>query len=127
LDSTLAFVYFYSIVFPILAGGALYYAVRLTRVAGSFKGWMLMIVFVIVFAIQALSSLMGVMAVFQPDQIEQYVQQRGVGSFISTSSYNVVLASILFAAMFSMYRTFRALQAKVGASRGPITTALSET
>ena len=123
MDSTLAFVYFYSIVFPILAGGALYYAVRLTRIAGSFRGWMVMIVFVVVFAIQALSSLMGVFAVFQPDLIEQYVQQRGVASFISTSSYNVVLAALLFTAMFSMYRTFRALQAKVSASRGAMTSA----
>jgi len=118
LDSTLAFVYFYSIVFPILAGGALYYAVRLTKIAGSFKGWILMIIFVLVFAIQALTSLMGVVAVFQPDVIEKIVQQRGVASFISTSSYNVVLAAILFAAMFSMYRTFRSLQARV-ATRSP--------
>jgi hypothetical protein len=123
LDSTLAFVYFYSVAFPILAGGALYYAVRLTRIAGTFKGWILMIVFVVVFSIQALSSLMGVMAVFQPSVIEQYIQQRGVSTFISTSSYNIVLAAILFTAMFSMFRTFRSLQLKANASRVPISQA----
>jgi hypothetical protein len=115
LDPTLAFVYFYSLVFPILAGGALYYAVRLTRVAGSFRGWILIIVFLIVFAFQAISSLVGVVAFFHPDLIEQYLQKDP--SFVSTGAYNTVLAAILFAAMSSIYRTFRGLQAKVETPR----------
>jgi len=109
MDPALDFVYFYSVVFPILAGGALYYAVRLTRIAGSFRGWILMIVFLAVFAFQALSSLMGVVAIFNPNLVEQYLQKNS--SFVGTSAYNTVLAAILFAAMSSIYRTFRGLQA----------------
>jgi hypothetical protein len=119
LGPALYFVYFYSIVFPILAGGALYYAVRLTRIAGSFKGWILMIVFVVVFAFQAISALLGVAAVFNPNLVDQYVQQNR--SFISSSSYNMVLAGILFFAMFSMHRTFSSLQAKVVVPHSPST------
>jgi hypothetical protein len=123
MDLTLLFVYFYSIVFPLLAAGSLYYAIRLTKVAGSFKGWMLMIAFVVVFTFQALSSVIGVEAVFQPALIAQSVAQNGVASFISTSSYNVVLGAILFAAMFSIYSTFSALQTKVTAPRNSVTPA----
>jgi hypothetical protein len=115
LDPDLAFVYVYSIIFPFLAAGAFYYAVRLARLAGAFRGWILMIVFVLVFALQAISSLLGIVAVFRPALIQQYLQQQGVGSFISTSSYNVILAAILFAAMFEIYRTFSALQTKANA------------
>jgi hypothetical protein len=123
LDFTLLFAYFYSIAFPLLAAGSLYYAIRLTKVAGSFKGWMLMIAFVVVFAFQALSSFIGVAAVFQPALFAQYLAQKGVASFISTSADNVVLAAILFAAMFSIYSTFSALQTKVAAPRSPVATA----
>jgi hypothetical protein len=121
LDSTLAFVFFYSATFPIFAGGAFYYAYKLTKIAGAFRGWILMITFVVVFAIQALSSLIGVAAIFHPMQIEQYIEQRGGATFISNSIYNDILAAILFAAMFEMYRTFRALQTKVAPVRRTMT------
>jgi hypothetical protein len=110
MDPALDFVYFYSIAFPLLAGGALYYSIRLTRIAGSFRGWILIIVFLAVFAFQALSSLLGVVAIFNPGLVEQYLQKNA--SFVSTSAYNTVLAAIMFAAMSSIYRTFRGLQAR---------------
>jgi hypothetical protein len=110
LDTALDFVYFYSIAFPVLAGGALYYSVRLTRIAGSFRGWILIITFLVVFAFQALSSLLGVVAIFNPNLVEQYLQKNP--SFVGTGAYNTVLAAILFAAMSSIYRTFRGLQAR---------------
>ena len=118
MDPALVFVYFYSIVFPVLAGGALYYAVRLTRIAGSFRGWILMIVFLVVFAFQALSSLLGVVAIFNPNLVEQYLQ--GNASFVTTSAYNILLGAILIAAMSSIYRTFKGLQAKVETSQACI-------
>jgi hypothetical protein len=120
LDPTIDFVYFYSIVFPILSGGALYYAVRLTRIAGSFRGWILMIVFLAVFAFQALSSLLGVVAIFHPNLVQQYVQQNA--SFVTTSAYNTLLAAILLAAMSSIYRTFSGLQAKMETPQANTTT-----
>ena len=119
LNPDIVFVIVYSIVFPLLAVGALYYAVRLARLAGAFRGWIFIIAFIIVFALQALSSLLGVIALFRPEVIEQYLQQRGVASFITTSSYNAVLAAILFAAMFEIYRTFRRLQANADAPHTP--------
>ena len=116
--STTIFAYTYAVVYPLLTAAAFYYAVRITRIAGVFRGWFLMIAFVIVFALEGLSSSFPLVAFFQPANLSEYIQQVGLRSFVTSGAYSLVLAAILFAAMFEMYRTFRALQGGRSPSRG---------
>ena len=102
----------YVFILPILDAGAFYYTYRVRKITGAFRGWNLLLIFVVLFCIQGLGTFIGgaITAVFYPSLIDAYVTKTGATSIIGSSSYNLIVAGVLFLAMFEINRVFRRVQ-----------------
>jgi hypothetical protein len=109
----LAYGYFYVIAIPLLDIGSILYSVRLSRVTGSFRAWSVMIGFIVLFPLQAISSGVGLEAIFQPAKFAASITSQGAGVFVASSMYNLALSAILFAAMLEIFMAFSNVKSKV--------------
>jgi hypothetical protein len=112
MDPVVAYIYLYVLLLPILDAGGFYYTYRVRKITGAFRGWNLLLLFVVLFCVQGLGTFVGgaITAVFYPSLIDAYVARTGAASIISSSSYNLVVAAVLLAAMFEINRVFRKVQ-----------------
>jgi hypothetical protein len=108
------FFYLYVILLAFFDVGAFYYTYRITKVVGVFRGWILMLVFVIVFATEGVIAFgaSAALTIFSPSRLDTYLQSSTASSLLGTGSYNLVLAALLFSAMFELYRTFNRVSSK---------------
>jgi hypothetical protein len=112
LDPIVVYIYLYVFLLPILDAGGFYYTYRVRKITGAFRGWNLLLLFVVLFCVQGLGTFVGgaITAVFYPSLLEAYVTKTGAGSIIGSSTYNLVVAGVLFLAMFEINRVFEKVQ-----------------
>lgn len=112
MDPVVIYVYLYVVLLPVLDVGAFYYTWRVRKITGPFRGWNLLLVFVVLFCIQGLGTFVGgaVIAVAYPSLLDAYVAKTGATSIIGSSSYNLIVGGILLAAMFEINRVFEKVQ-----------------
>jgi hypothetical protein len=112
LDPVVVYIYLYVFLLPILDAGGFYYTYRVRKITGAFRGWNLLLLFVVLFCVQGLGTFVGgaITAVFYPSLLEAYVAKTGAGSIIGSSTYNLVVAGVLFLAMFEINRVFEKVQ-----------------
>jgi len=106
------FIYFYTILELLLDIGAVYFAVRLARVTGAFRGWILMILAVVLTTLSVSSSVISTIVFVPASNLEALVNQFGAGTIVEGSVFGIGTSLFLFLAMFELYRTFKRLQAK---------------
>jgi len=100
------YVYSYTLIELLLDIGAVYFAYRLTRLTGTFRGWVLMIIVVVLIATQNVGSLIAQLILLTPTQLEQLILNIGVGFIIYSSVIGLLTAIVLFLAFWELYRTF---------------------
>jgi hypothetical protein len=112
------FFYLYVVLLAFFDVGAFYYTYRITKVVGVFRGWVLMLVFVVVFATEGVVAFgaSAALAIFNPSLLDSYLQGSGSSSLLGTGLYNLILAALLFSAMSELYRTFKRVSS---AASGP--------
>jgi hypothetical protein len=108
------FFYLYVFLLAFFDVGAFYYTYRITKVVGVFRGWIFMLVFVVVFAAEGVVAFgaSAALAIFNPSLLNTYLQGSTASSILSTGFYNLILAALLFSAMFELYRTFKRVSSK---------------
>jgi hypothetical protein len=104
------YVYSYVLIELVLDFAAVLYAYRLTRITGTFKGWVLMIIAVALIAIQGSTSLVETILFFPEAQLEQLINSFGATTIVTGSVLGLAVSLSLFLAMFERFRTFRRLQ-----------------
>ena len=116
MDPLVAYVYLYVILLPILDIGAFYFTYRVRKITGAFRGWNLLLLFVVLFCVQGLGTFVGgaITAVFYPSLIDAYVAKTGAMTIIGSSSYNLIVGTVLLAAMFEINRVFVRVQGNAG-------------
>jgi hypothetical protein len=115
LDPLGYYIYLYFVLLPILDAGAFYYTWRVRKITGPFRGWNLLLIFVVLFCLQGLATFFGaIFSIFNPSLIEAYVTKTGANSIISTSAYNLLVAAMLLVAMFEINRVFTRVNAESG-------------
>jgi hypothetical protein len=113
LTSTVVlFIYGYTLLELILDIGAVYFAVKLARVTGAFRGWILMILAVVLTTLSVSSSVISLIVFFPESALEGLVNQFGSASIVEGSVFGIGTSLFLFLAMFELYRTFKRLQSK---------------
>ena len=98
--------------------GAFYYTYRITKVVGVFRGWILMLVFVVIFAVEGVVVLgaSAALAIFDPARLNAYLDSPNASSTMGTGLYSLILAALLFSAMFELYRTFKRISSRASES-----------
>lgn len=106
--------YLYVFLLAFFDVGAFYYTYRITKVVGVFRGWILMLVFVVVFAVEGVVVLgaSAALAIFDPARLNAYLDAPSSSSSMSTGLYSLILAALLFSAMFELHRTFKRISSK---------------
>jgi hypothetical protein len=89
---------------------AVVYAYRLTKITGTFRGWLLMILAVVLITVQGSASIVSLILFFPESQLESLIASVGTGALIQGAIIGVALSASLFGAMFELYRTFKKLQ-----------------
>lgn len=114
------FFYLYVCLLAFFDVGAFYYTYRITRVVGVFRGWVLMLVFVVIFATEGAVAFgaSAALTILDPMRLNTYLQGSTVSSLLGTGLYNLILAALLFSAMFELYRTFNRVSSKASANSG---------
>jgi hypothetical protein len=107
MDPVILYVYAYVVGELVLDTLAVFFAYRLTKITGSFRGWILVIIAVALFTFQNLVSLVETVLFFPVAQLLQLIQSIGTASFIFSSALGMALSLTLFLAMFELYRTFK--------------------
>ena len=97
--------YFFSVVQLILEAGVVYYAVRVTRITGSFRAWTMIIAAFIVLTVRNVISLLLTLSL-PADQIGSLIDSIGVTATIVTQVVNVAAVVILFVGFFSLVKRF---------------------
>jgi len=107
----IGFIYVYVVLLAILDVGAFYFTYRIMKVVGAFRGWIIFLIFVVAFAAQGAIAfgISAALAIFEPSLLQKYLDTASASSVVSTGVYNLVLASLLFASMFELYRVFHRL------------------
>jgi hypothetical protein len=111
------FVYAYVIAYVALDVGAVYYALKLSKITGLFRGWLLMIAALILISISGLISLVEYVLVFPVTQLEAIVSQLGIISFLASSGIGISATILMFLSMFELFRTFKKLNEKKDKAR----------
>jgi hypothetical protein len=114
---TTGFFYLYVILLAFFDVGAFYYTYRITKVVGVFRGWVLMLVFVVIFATEGVVAFgaSAALAIFDPAELNTYLQGSSGSSILGTGLYQLILAALLFSSMFELYRVFKRVAAKAPA------------
>jgi hypothetical protein len=112
VSSIILYVYAYTAVELLLDIGAVYFAVKLARVTGAFRGWVLMIAAVVLITLQTSSSVLSLILFFPESQLESLINSVGNAAIVQGSIFGIGVSLTLFLAMLELYRTFRRVQAK---------------
>lgn len=110
----IALFYLYVVLLAFFDAGAFFYTYRIMKVVGVFTGWILILVFVVVFAAAGVVAF-GVgaaLAIFNPTLLNTHLQGSAASSLFETGLYNVIVAALLFSAMFELHRTFKRVSSK---------------
>ena len=111
VSEIVAVIYAYTLVeltFDVLA---VVYAYRLTKITGAFRGWLLMILAVVLITVQGTSSIVTLVLFFPEAQLESLISSVGTAALFQGAIIGIALSASLFGAMFELYRTFKRLQA----------------
>jgi uncharacterized membrane protein YedE/YeeE len=111
-NDVVLFIYAYTLLELLLDIGAVYFAVKLARVTGAFRGWLLMIGAVVLTTLSVSSSVISLIVFFPESALESLVNQFGAGTIVEGSVFGIGTSLFLFLAMFELYRTFKRLQPK---------------
>ena len=98
---------FYAEIFVELAfsAAAVYYAARLTRVAGTFGAWTLIIFGLLLMTMQNVNSLSTFLTL--PDnQLETLIQQFSVSVLAISAIFSIGIPLVFFLAMRKLYKSF---------------------
>jgi len=108
------FFYLYLFLLAFFDVGAFYFTYRITKVVGVFRGWILMLVFVVVFAAEGVVAFgaSAALAIFNPSLLDKYLQGSTASSLLGTGLYPLITAALLFSAMFELYRTFKRVSSR---------------
>ena len=73
-----------------------------------------MLVFVVVFATEGVIAFgaSAALAIFSPSRLNTYLQGSTASSLLGTGLYNLILAALLFSAMFELHRTFKRVSSR---------------
>ena len=105
-------IYGYTFLELILDIGAVYFAYRLTKITGAFRGWILMIIAVALITVQGTTSILTLILLFPESQLEALITSIGTPALIEGAVVGVAVSLSLFGAMFELYRTFKRLQTR---------------
>lgn len=100
---------FLELAFDVLA---VIYAYRLTKLTGAFRGWVLMILAVVLITVQGTSSVLSLLIFFPEAELEALIASIGTGVLVEGAVVGVGVSLCLFGAMFELYRTFKRVQTK---------------
>jgi hypothetical protein len=103
-------IYAYTFLELILDLAAVFYAYRLTKLTGSFRGWILMILALVLITVQGTSSIVSLIVFFPEAQLESLVSTVGTAAIIQGAVIGIAVSGSLFGAMFELYRTFKRVQ-----------------
>jgi hypothetical protein len=92
--------------------GAVYYAVRLSKITGLFRGWILLIAALIVISFSGLISLVEYVFLFPASQLEALLSQLGTITFFTLSAIVMSATVLLFLSMVELFRTFKKVNEK---------------
>ena len=106
-DPLVYYAYAYVTLVVFLFVGAAVYGYRVTRITGTFRGWLLLIGAI------ALAAASSVLTYFQILFLESFAQVTAIVKastpldFLLSSFYEIALALMLFFGMFELFRVFR--------------------
>ncbi|MGD0397011.1 MAG: hypothetical protein ABSB26_08935 [Nitrososphaerales archaeon] len=89
--------------------GAAFYSYRLTRLAGAFGAWILMITALIILTSHSVAELLQLAIQVPFNQLVVSTNGMSAASFIISSISGAVLAALLFSAMYQLHGKFRQL------------------
>lgn len=110
VSETVAIIYAYTFLELALDVLAVIYAYRLTKITGAFRGWLLMILAVVLITLQGSSSIVTLIVFFPEAQLESLISSVGTVALVQGAIIGVAISASLFGAMFELYRTFKKLQ-----------------
>ncbi len=110
VSETVGIIYAYTFLELALDVLAVVYAYRLTKITGAFRGWVLMILAVVLITVQGTSSIITLIVFFPEAQLESLIATVGTAALIQGAIIGVAVSACLFGAMFELFRTFRRLQ-----------------
>jgi len=97
--------YFFSVVQLVLEAGVVYYALRVTKITGSFRAWTMIIAAFIILTVRNVISLFLTLSL-PADQLGSLIDSIGVTTTIVTQVVNVAAVVILFVGFFSLVKRF---------------------
>jgi hypothetical protein len=103
------FTYLLGFLEALLDIGAVYFAYRLTRLAGTFRAWILLITALLILASHGVASLIQVVTQIPFQELVSLTEGTPVTSFLLATIPGLLLSSILFSAMFELHGRFRQL------------------
>jgi len=117
-DLVTGFFYLYVVLLAFFDVGAFYYTYRITKVVGVFRGWILMLVFVVVFATEGVIAFgaSAALTILNPSSLDKYLSGSAASSLLGTGLYNLILAALLFSTMFELCRTFNRVSSRASGS-----------
>ncbi len=100
---TFTLVYVVAVAF--LGAGSVYYAVRLSKVTGIFRGWTLIIISSVLVLVQGTAGFVELI-VLLPEKNIDLVFQLAREPLFTFASVSIILSFTLLVAMLDLYRTF---------------------
>ena len=89
--------------------GAAYYAYRLTKLAGAFRAWILIITALIILTSHSVADLIQVATQVPFEELVASTDGIPVPSFLLSSFSGTLLSALLFSAMYELHAKFRQL------------------
>ena len=112
VSEAVTIIYAYTLLELALDIAAVIYAYRLTKITGAFRGWILMILAVVLITLQGTSSILTLAFFFPESQLESLINSVGFAALAQGAVIGVAVSLSLFGAMFELYRTFKRVQSK---------------
>lgn len=109
VSGTIAFVYSYTLLELALDMGAVYFAYRLTRITGAFRGWILMILALVLITVQSTSSILTLALFFPEAQLVSLIASIGTTALIRGAVIGIAVSAALFGSMVELFATFKRL------------------
>jgi len=105
-DSVTLFTYFYIATVSVFGFGALFFALRLTRITGLFRGWVLIIVASAFIMLQAIVAFVELVVFLPESKLAMVIELAGV-PFFTFTSFGIATSIVLFSAMYDLFRAFK--------------------
>jgi hypothetical protein len=112
VSESVLIIYAYTILELALDIGAVIYAYRLTKITGAFRGWLLMILAVVLITFQSSSSILTLAFFFPESQLESLINSVGIAALAEGAVVGIAVSLSLFGAMFELFKTFKRVQSE---------------